>query len=724
MSGGVRNLRAMFEQNKESSPPDRGRSPGESTGVASSTGTSPRPLSKVRTSFVAVERNGGQLGLKRDTSGDTNIHKRRTSFSVDEADNPQAAIDRKRSTATEMDARNSSDPIKKTAPEKATGEPNTKMTSSSNQAQDPVKTETVKMEKKPAASATPNGHTNGSKPATKPAEKVSTTKASSKPPPITTASSTTESKASPKKVKDPAPRIPKTPTSPSKSRPKEPPAKTLDQKPEKKAEKETSRAPTAQSRAPSRATKPASKPPTTVAHGTPVKTRIPPSPPQSGFVKPRPKSPTRPIKLPASLTAHTASSGSKTAAAGGPPPTRQSVSRASGNIQSTHSRQAHSVSSRAPSRASTTTSKAALTRKPSTVKSGSTRPSLGPPPSNQSLKRRSSRQSLPSSAPADEGFLARMMRPTTASASKTAEKPVTPPKTSQSAKRPVTRDGPMKQASALGSPVSQKSRRKEVSPTRRAKPVVKSPIKAKEQKLGSKEPVTINVAEKPSSQGKPEEKVLPVETPVVPAQSPVVEAAKPEVEESKPVESEGLQVEEVMHETAVPVAEDPVAEDPVAEDPVAEDPVAEDPVAEDPVAEEKAAVEDTPAPAQESSEPSVGREKATPTTDAQTPPTSVVGQPAASATSEAGPGTEEAPLVVEPASIPSPKVVAEQEKSEEAGLESPSKFETLGSSPEPKAPEKVEEMKPSKGEDPADIAARKEVSRMNAEFMKAAGLQK
>ncbi|MCJ1484417.1 hypothetical protein MMC06_004588 [Schaereria dolodes] len=54
-SSGVRNLRAMFESKDNStSPPSRGRSPTGSEGAA--VGTS-RPISKVRTSFIAVDRN-------------------------------------------------------------------------------------------------------------------------------------------------------------------------------------------------------------------------------------------------------------------------------------------------------------------------------------------------------------------------------------------------------------------------------------------------------------------------------------------------------------------------------------------------------------------------------------------------------------------------------------------------------------------------------------------
>lgn len=68
----------MFENKGDSSPPNRGRSPATSLsrrqveGTAS-TGGSPQPLSKVRTQFVAIEK-GGQIGLQRDDSGDSTPH--------------------------------------------------------------------------------------------------------------------------------------------------------------------------------------------------------------------------------------------------------------------------------------------------------------------------------------------------------------------------------------------------------------------------------------------------------------------------------------------------------------------------------------------------------------------------------------------------------------------------------------------------------------------------
>ncbi|MCJ1332696.1 hypothetical protein MMC10_009390 [Thelotrema lepadinum] len=66
-SGGVRNMRALFEaKNEQQSPPSRGRSPAASSESVRS--TSSRPISKVRASFVTVEKSGSfgpMLGLRK-----------------------------------------------------------------------------------------------------------------------------------------------------------------------------------------------------------------------------------------------------------------------------------------------------------------------------------------------------------------------------------------------------------------------------------------------------------------------------------------------------------------------------------------------------------------------------------------------------------------------------------------------------------------------------------
>lgn len=126
----------------------------------------------------------------------------------------------------------------------------------------------------------------------------------------------------------------------------------------------------------------------------------------TGFIKPKPKSPTKPLNLPSSLMAATASSVSKT---GG---SRLSTSRQSGNLPQSAS--AHSIGAAASSNG---------VKRQSSV-ANRTRPSLGVPPSRLSQQESSKRQSQ-----VDDGFLARMMRPTQSSSSKTADKSeTTPPK--------------------------------------------------------------------------------------------------------------------------------------------------------------------------------------------------------------------------------------------------------------------------------------------------------
>lgn len=575
---------------------------------------SPRPLSKVRTSFVTVERSGqlgNQLGLKRDTSGEPSMTKRRTSFSIDEEEHPQTTAERKQSIATEMLARKQSAVIEETIPEVAVMTPQTTPAIEEN---NPLgvpngkdrKKETPKPpkieEKKPTngpLNSQPNGTTQPT--TSKVVDKPAATKTATKPAPISIAKTTAQSKASPKKSP-----LPKTPTTPKHSRTKDTATMTPERKlgPEKKPEKKASRSTLA---APNHTTRPASRPPTTHAHGSVPKTRIPASPPQTGFHKPRPKSPTKPVKLPASLTAHTASSGSKTASTV-PPQSRQSLSRASGNIQSSVTR--------SPSRA-TVTSKTGPTRNPSTLKSATNRPSLGPPPKD--LKKQPSRQSLSqTTAPADEGFLARMMRPTTSSASKTAEKtPATPPKVSQSVKRPATRDGPAK---GSGSPVHKIH--KEPTTKNVVKPVAKAaePAKVKEaskattlEKIVKEEKPVDTPADAPAENTEEindivaeesakeelvddeaaKEGLAHEEKPIVPEEAPVPagDVEVPEATKEEPVAKKAEEVEVPEAPKGVPV----ITEEPVTEPEAIEEPTK----TEEPIITAEAPKDDTPEVVQE-----------------------------------------------------------------------------------------------------------------------------
>ncbi|KAK8165184.1 hypothetical protein BKA80DRAFT_342362 [Phyllosticta citrichinensis] len=121
----------------------------------------------------------------------------------------------------------------------------------------------------------------------------------------------------------------------------------------------------------------------------------------AGTAKPRPKSPTRPAKVPSRLMQPTAASATK----------RDEDKKAT---SSSTARKPATTAPRAPAVASKTTT-AAAAKKPAT--------SRPPPASSSSTKRpesRTSRTSVGGKAPDD--FLARMMRPTAASASKTHDK--------------------------------------------------------------------------------------------------------------------------------------------------------------------------------------------------------------------------------------------------------------------------------------------------------------
>ncbi len=241
------------------------------------------------------------------------------------------------------------------------------------------------------------------------------TKLSSKPSPVTTA------------VKSPTtPQTPKTPVTPKRqplsktASPRQPMTPKETSKPPAKKPSRTSLASTTST---AQVAKPRQPPP--LASSSNVAKKAVKTSPDS---KVRPKSPTRPVRLPASATASTASSAAKL---GGAAPAR-SPSRASTNnlgrkpstLNRDHKPSAPRISGPAASN---------LHRKPS-------RPSL---PAQNGHERPKSRVSNAGSKAPDEGFLARMMRPTASSTSKTHEKvePKTPPKKTASAKAKRRSDG-------------------------------------------------------------------------------------------------------------------------------------------------------------------------------------------------------------------------------------------------------------------------------------------
>ncbi|KAK4177747.1 hypothetical protein QBC36DRAFT_184240 [Triangularia setosa] len=416
----VKNLRAMFEQKGETSPPERGRSPGAPFIPGAE---SPRPLAKVRTSFIAIEKDG-RMGLTREGSQDSVPGIRKLSGGSSEMTTPTAGkeisnpfdkIERPTSTPKTILR---DQPIVETPQSKAEDKVATSPAKEAKVTQTPV-TEIVKKEEmknpKPGLdgvldkTATPapkpemkepvNGTSStnqkekdASKEATKPTTTTTAPRATLKP--ITTLSSAGKLEVKPAK----SPITTKPPKSPA-LRPQQNLAVTK-QTPERKVSH------SGNTMTPKAAT-PAAKPsgPSSVKKPPPLHA----SPAATAFVKPKVKSPTRPVKLPPGLTTHTAASGSKIHADSSHP--------ASSVVRST---------SRASMSGTGTTSKAApaktLKRQSSTI--GRARPSIGPPPPQPAKDHHPKKEK-----PVDESFLARMMRPTQASANKVTQKvPISPPR--------------------------------------------------------------------------------------------------------------------------------------------------------------------------------------------------------------------------------------------------------------------------------------------------------
>ncbi|KAK0632457.1 hypothetical protein B0T14DRAFT_490820 [Immersiella caudata] len=435
----VKNLRAMFEQKGETSPPDRGRSPGipPTNGATCNSvigGESPRPLSKVRTDFIAIEKDG-RIGLQRGISQDSNISLSRKlsgetdlSTSAPKQENKNIFADN-----TAQAALMSSLPNQPIPESPRSANPESKASSSSFKstidAAGEASSSTLRRFKrsgldaaaeKPAASeanATPkvvtepaNGTGSGGGSSAKGKEKANGTQDTPGP------STATTSRATPKPLSVPSasksagklaksPTVSRAPKSPAETSTPKLPAKTPERFP----------------RQPEKTDTPKMNASTSTPRASSVKRAPPlqPSPAGSSFVKPKPKSPTRPVRLPDRLTTHTAASGSKVN------PARQSLSRASGGFQTVDSL------GRSPSRGSvstvaTTATKTAgaktLKRQSSTI--DRPRPSLGPPP------KQSAKEYPPTKneKQVDESFLARMTRPTQASQSRVTDKAITPPR--------------------------------------------------------------------------------------------------------------------------------------------------------------------------------------------------------------------------------------------------------------------------------------------------------
>ncbi|KAI9171882.1 hypothetical protein HJFPF1_01373 [Paramyrothecium foliicola] len=413
----VKNLRAMFENKEDTSPPDRGRTSGVSTPNQSGPhGTgSPRPLSKVRTSFVAIEKDG-RMGLRRDPSGESNVSRRRMS---NETDVESIA------TIPDKSAMASTDEAVKPARKLFVTEPIPESPLQPSISNDISHTAITSSSARELATTEPSG---GQQPADPEANVIASINTSVSPTKSAPAHGSQTNTINTKDVP-----ISSAPSKKSNQQ-QDAPSGTPANKKDTTRSSTTSKTTLGNARKPD--VKPTSNPPAKSPNNQNSRSNLKePFPatkssavgarkPQilktkashdAGFSKPKTKSPTKPASLPSSLTAPTASSVSKGSAP------RQSLSRQSGTLQN------QTATGRSPSRASVSTTGApskTIRRQASTI--SRSRPSLGPPPKKATQPESSTKK--PQSQ-VDEGFLARMMRPTQSSSSKVAEKaPVTPPR--------------------------------------------------------------------------------------------------------------------------------------------------------------------------------------------------------------------------------------------------------------------------------------------------------
>ena len=146
----------------------------------------------------------------------------------------------------------------------------------------------------------------------------------------------------------------------------------------------------------------------------------------TGFQKPKPKSPTRPAKLPSSLLAPTASSISK-------------VAGAENNTTTQKRRESHGSLAQ-----NKVTAQSKLRGESLKHTTSHNRPSVGPPPSSAAHKK----PTTSTTKPTGDSFLERMMRPTAASANKAVNhdthpsppKPAVAKTSTPAYSRPVTRE--------------------------------------------------------------------------------------------------------------------------------------------------------------------------------------------------------------------------------------------------------------------------------------------
>ncbi|KUI58676.1 hypothetical protein VP1G_05938 [Cytospora mali] len=594
----VRNLRAMFENRTQESPPDRGRSPAQS-----STGTeSPRPLSKVRTSFVAIEKDG-RIGLQRNPSEASSISGRKLSGDTEatssiQLDNTATNVSSPTTSRSDINRAPPSAAFAISSPQGPGNSAAGGGTSSTNPSGPPdsipndgprgpttlasgrqaVLAESPQIRQGTGRDRESEGSRSSGGRRLEPSEKTGEGE-------VTSGGSQGEAGTAPKGVNDGGN---EGPTGDSARRSTSGGAavteslngfdKTKATKPAAGTAQKSENVPSVKPSTPASQTKPASKPsettsrrsttPTTEKKATekkatekkptekptekkpaekkptekkPTEKKLaPPNGSPGGSAKPRSKSTTRPVKLPASLTTHTAASGSKARAVSGPVCAPANTARPT-------------------SRTSSSSGTASKSLRRSSSVAGRQRPSLGPPP-----KLPSKDHPVPKKeSKVDEDFLARMTRPTQSYANKVHEKvPVTPPrKPAAAAKKPASaksgsaRKPVSKTTSAATSAAASPETERKIAPVVETTPIAEE---------------TITVAKR--------EKVAPMpETPKTPEREPTIMEEKEEGIEEVPVAST---VPRSSNEPEVEVADAPLVNGHHKEEEVVKEPSVADPKVE------------------------------------------------------------------------------------------------------------------------------------------------
>ncbi|ROT36349.1 hypothetical protein SODALDRAFT_325699 [Sodiomyces alkalinus F11] len=582
----VKNLRAMFEQKKDASPPesslgmDRGRSPaGPATGTDTPT---PRPLSKVRSSFIAIEKDG-RIGLRRDPSNDSarSQSQRRLSSNTEEGSVlvfsekanmgpepiPESPRQLESNGAFVANIKNGTHGT--TALEAVTDKPRLNPDKRVD-----TETPTPKLlpasppDKGPSNPLTPIGDSGAKVSKTAKPDKTVPRAANKQPAKL----QTTTTKP-PGRTAAISPRTPTNGTEPASGTGTgtgTKAAKTTREPVKKSIEKPTTTARTATTATTARSSTRSATPASTPATGkkvTPAPVQVSPGS-STGFVKPKVKSPTRPVNLPPSLMAPTAASSSKVRENG-----RDSVSGLG------------TCFGRSPSRASVSTVGTSATnrtirRQRSTI--NHPMPSIGPPPRKSLEDHPVTRKDKD----VDESFLARMMRPTQSSNSKVTDKvPVTPPRRGNVRTTPGSARGTASaSASASGKKTAAKS----------ALPATGSPGPKAARPAEDAPKVTADAKEGEGQAAEPVEAEADVKSTTEAVQSLSLEddndeKDKPEAKPTPHSTTESEQAAELTTEAIVEQAMNPVTGPEHGEEPAA----AENHVAEADVAEERATAEES-----------------------------------------------------------------------------------------------------------------------------------